>query len=386
MKNIMVMLGLLVVVGAGTAFCEPIRFGQSVEVSGAKSFTFEAAANAKVFIRLQPWASGAKAVQVRVYGPDGVVVCDGSCSEDIVELSPCTLPEKGTYRVEARGEQETMLLLTCITGSCAFPEIRLSSASAPANLSGGDELVVPQPSAEPEKTEQQVAVAAPPPQPWVTKPEAGPSESREAEASPPLKEREATQQRGTPRIQQASFQPAQDEEPARSEARPAEDSRQGEKSKAEEIRKLDSTDSRIASLLAATDSVVERPEIMDALVRSGAECLDRNGLWLNAERGRKIYDLLKRSEETLVVDSLVRAVLNGQTRLRVLFLGMKLGIPGFQEALVKVLTQHGDKSMAEDFLNSGSADLYDSARTWAQNHGYYISTGMGSHRVAWGAF
>ena len=118
MKNIMVMLGLLVVVGAGTAFCEPIRFGQSVEVSGAKSFTFEAAANAKVFIRLQPWASGAKAVQVRVYGPDGVVVCDGSCSEDIVELSPCTLPEKGTYRVEARGEQETMLFLTCITGSC----------------------------------------------------------------------------------------------------------------------------------------------------------------------------------------------------------------------------------------------------------------------------
>ena len=386
MKKIMVILGLLVVVGAGTAFCEPIRFGQSVEVNGANSFTFEAAANAKAFIRLQPWASGAKAVQVRVYGPDGVVVCDGSCVDDIVELSPCTLPETGTYRIEARGEQETMLFLTCITGSCALPEIRLSSAPAPADPAGGEKLVLPHASAEPEKTEQLVAVAVPLAQPRGTEPEPEPSASREAEVSPPLKEPEATQQQGTPRIQPVSFQPAQDEEPAKAEAGPTEDGQPGEKSKAEEIRKLDAIDSRIASLLAATDSVVDRPEIMDALVRSGAECLDRNGRWVNAERGKKIYDLLKRSDDKLVVDSLVRAVLSGHTRLRVLFLGMKLGISGSQEALVKVFTQHGDKSMAEDFLNSGSADLYDSARIWADNHGYYISTGMGSHRVAWDAF
>ncbi len=386
MKKVIVMLGLLGVVGAATAFCEPIRFGQSVEVSGSKSFTFEAAANGKVFIRLQPWASGAKAVQVRVYGPDGVVVCDGSCAEDIVELSPCTLPDKGTYRIEARGEQDTMLLLTCITGSCAPQDIRLSSASAPANPAAGEELVVPQPSAEPKKTEHQVAVAPSPPQPWVTKPEPEPSESRDAEASPPLKEPEATQEPGTPRVQPASFQPTRDEEPASLEAEPAEDRQSGEKSKAEEGRKLDSTDSHIESLLARPDSAVERSEIMDELVRSGAECLDRNARWVNRERGKKIYDLLKRSGDTLVVDSLVRAVLSGHTRLRVLFLGMKLGIPGSQEALVKVLTQHGDKSMAEDFLNSGSTELYDSAKTWAENRGYYISTGMGSHRVAWGAF
>jgi hypothetical protein len=42
--------------------------------------------------------------------------------------------------------------------------------------------------------------------------------------------------------------------------------------------------------------------------------------------------------------------------------------------------------MAEDYLNCGSAALDEGGRRWASMHGYYVSTGDGSHQASWGTF
>ena len=131
---------------------------------------------------------------------------------------------------------------------------------------------------------------------------------------------------------------------------------------------------------------MKQPKVIDALLLSGANCLDGHANWIDRDRGRKIYNVLNKFEGGLVTDALVRQVLGSNSRLRVLFLGVKLGIRDSQEKLVSVLMDHGDKSMAEDFLNSGSQKLYDGGKKWAAAHGYFISAGMGSHRVAWGRF
>jgi len=88
----------------------------------------------------------------------------------------------------------------------------------------------------------------------------------------------------------------------------------------------------------------------------------------------------------IVTKALVRQVLKAERRLQVLFVAVKLGIAGSEEKLVEVLEAFGDKSMAEDYLNSGSSKLYEGGRAWAQRRGYRVDTGIGSHRVSWGRF
>ena len=87
-----------------------------------------------------------------------------------------------------------------------------------------------------------------------------------------------------------------------------------------------------------------------------------------------------------LVEAIIKAVLTRRNRLRVLFLVVKLGIPGTQKSLNAVLFKHGSKSMCEDYLNSGSKELGDGGERWANSHGYKISSGGGSHRVSWGSF
>lgn len=72
--------------------------------------------------------------------------------------------------------------------------------------------------------------------------------------------------------------------------------------------------------------------------------------------------------------------------LRALYLGVKLGISGTEERLINILMKHGNSDMAEDFLNSGSSELYDGGQRWANENGYMMMTGMGSNRVSWGNF
>jgi hypothetical protein len=122
------------------------------------------------------------------------------------------------------------------------------------------------------------------------------------------------------------------------------------------------------------------------LLQSGSGLLDMNGSWVDYYKGQVIYGRLQRMEGSIVVKAIVRKVIRDENRLRVLFLAVKLGINGSEERLNDVLQGYGDKSMAEDYINSGSTSLYEGGKQWADSHGYYISSGMGSHRVAWGRF
>jgi hypothetical protein len=62
-------------------------------------------------------------------------------------------------------------------------------------------------------------------------------------------------------------------------------------------------------------------------------------------------------ESNSAIDSLVRRVRHRQNRLQVLFLGIKLGIPGSEKALNNALFRYGDVYMALDYLNCGSPEL-----------------------------
>jgi len=135
-----------------------------------------------------------------------------------------------------------------------------------------------------------------------------------------------------------------------------------------------------------TPSKMESRGLAEKLVKDGAKLLDKQGDWIDEVKARPSYDALKELDGNLVTDVIVRKVEKDENRLHVLFLAVKLGIPGSEKRLNGVLEEFGDKSMAEDFLNSGSEALYEGGKNWANRHGYSINTGPGSHRVAWGRF
>jgi prepilin-type N-terminal cleavage/methylation domain-containing protein len=157
------------------------------------------------------------------------------------------------------------------------------------------------------------------------------------------------------------------------------------------LAELDSPDpdvklNAISMLLSRKHPAVNRPEIIDWLVAGGAALLNADAEWTDRTKARRYYDTLKRIESGLIIDSLIRHLFKPEIRLKALFLGVKLGIPGSQQRLVAVLMESGDKSMAEDYLNSGSEELYEGGKKWANEHGYSIMSGMGSHRVSWAEF
>ena len=143
----------------------------------------------------------------------------------------------------------------------------------------------------------------------------------------------------------------------------------------------------VSKLLSRGHQKIKEPKVVDCLITTGALLLTDNAEWTDRNEARKLYDLIERYDNKIVVEGLVRRVIQDATnRLHVLFLGIKLGIPDSQERLNQVLQKDGDKKMAEDFLNSGSSELYEGGKRWANNHGYSIMTGMGSHRASWGNF
>lgn len=136
------------------------------------------------------------------------------------------------------------------------------------------------------------------------------------------------------------------------------------------------------------DTPLDMASIAEAekLIASSAQMLDVQGNWTNRSGGRRIYDELRNMDGVIVTKGVVRRMLKCERRLQVLFLAVKLGIPGSEERVIDVLDAYGDESMAEDYLNSGSTKLYEGGQIWAHKRGYYIETGMGSHRVGWGRF
>ena len=122
-------------------------------------------------------------------------------------------------------------------------------------------------------------------------------------------------------------------------------------------------------------------------VIEAATLLNNDGSWINIIKGRESYDNLKKLVSKYLINSLVLQVIKNQAmRLRILILAIKLGMQGSEEKLVSILMVYGDKPMAEDYLNCGSAILSEGGRKWAREHGYDVTTGTGSHRATWGRF
>jgi hypothetical protein len=142
----------------------------------------------------------------------------------------------------------------------------------------------------------------------------------------------------------------------------------------------------ITNLQKAKDSRVDQPDLVSRLLMAGANCLDDNAQWINLEQGRAIYQMLKNYDGRTLTDSMRRVIVVSINRLHVLFLVVKLGVNGSEQALNELLLDYGNKSMAEDYLNSGSIGLHDGGAAWARRNGYRIQSGPGSHRVRWGSF
>jgi ankyrin repeat protein len=160
------------------------------------------------------------------------------------------------------------------------------------------------------------------------------------------------------------------------------------------------SDNEMASLLrskGADESLLNRyglnPEEMQAIpeveekVIATARLISSSGEWTDRYQARALYDELKLTQDRYLVNALVLQIIRGHDmRLRVLLLAIKLGISGSEEKLNNLLIVYGEKSMAEDYLNSGSSLLHSGASRWAADHGYHIRTGPGSHRSNWGRF
>lgn len=112
------------------------------------------------------------------------------------------------------------------------------------------------------------------------------------------------------------------------------------------------------------------------------------GNWTNVSAARPIYNSLKQKNSADVTNAIVYSVCypEGGNRLLFLISAVKLGMAGSEQRLNELLMRYGDKSMAEDYLNSGSSALDLGGRRWAATHGYKIMTGAGSHRARWGHF
>jgi len=116
--------------------------------------------------------------------------------------------------------------------------------------------------------------------------------------------------------------------------------------------------------------------------------LTTSGNWTNESAARPIYNSLKQKNPAQVTNALVYNVCypEGRNRLVYLISAVKLGMAGSAQRLNALLMRYGDKSMAEDYLNSGSAALDTGGRQWAAARGYQVMTGPGSHRARWGRF
>lgn len=128
------------------------------------------------------------------------------------------------------------------------------------------------------------------------------------------------------------------------------------------------------------------PEIEEKII-SIAGLINLNGSWIDRDSAQKFYRHLKLLKPKFVTNSLVLQVINNPSlRLKVLIVAIKLGVVGSEGKLASLLMIYGNKSMAEDYINSGSALLAEAGIKWARDNGYRTMAGPGSHRASWGRF
>jgi len=59
------------------------------------------------------------------------------------------------------------------------------------------------------------------------------------------------------------------------------------------------------------------------------------------------------------------------------------GVPDSEPVLIDALNEHGDKTMAQDFLNCGNQKLKEAADAWATRHGYEVWSLGGGGSPKW---
>lgn len=130
-----------------------------------------------------------------------------------------------------------------------------------------------------------------------------------------------------------------------------------------------------------------RVPAIEARVAELVALISDSGEWVDRGAALGKFQALKSQPAPFVTNALALQVIGvAQRRARTLVAAVKLGIGDSQEKLGALLMVYGDKSMAEDYLNSGSTVLHSWAVRWGNAHGYRISTGQGSHRATWGQF
>lgn len=132
---------------------------------------------------------------------------------------------------------------------------------------------------------------------------------------------------------------------------------------------------------------VEMAELADVerLVEKTARCLSGN-IWVNVTVARPLYDELRAASRRLYNPALVRVFLRTPHQRRLLCLAVKVGMPGSEHRLALILQGYGDREMATDYLNCGSAELVHAAEQWAAAHGYVIHHRSGGTVARWGRF
>jgi hypothetical protein len=135
-------------------------------------------------------------------------------------------------------------------------------------------------------------------------------------------------------------------------------------------------------------SPVEMGEVaaIETLLDEGSHLLSGVGTWLDAVEGRVVYDKLKTLQPRLYNPALVRRILAGHDRRRLLFLAIKLGVRGSEQRLADVLRAMGTKAMAVDYLNAGPPVLRKEAEAWAKRNGYRIHYTGTTRSVSWARF
>ncbi|MHB0975804.1 MAG: HEAT repeat domain-containing protein [Candidatus Aquicultorales bacterium] len=84
------------------------------------------------------------------------------------------------------------------------------------------------------------------------------------------------------------------------------------------------------------------------------------------------------------VDALISRLQSDYSSMIVTTL-IKIGNDAAIQPMIATLNSVGTEAMAEDFLNCGNEDLENAARSWAENHGYVVSSIEGSPNVTWGS-
>lgn len=142
----------------------------------------------------------------------------------------------------------------------------------------------------------------------------------------------------------------------------------------------------VAGLASVMPDWETRLVIGFALVRRGWQPQterDKVYLWICLSQRDELMWAWELTRRVLLEDMLSAE----QNRIEnAVFTFISLGREEIIPELVNILDAHGNVAMAETYLNCGHAGLDTAARTWANRHGYSVTTGGNGTKASWGSW